>query len=326
MFEIASTHRKKWDATRGRRQPITLVPVARGALKGKRIFTMGSCFALEIRHQMAALGFDTYPKYFDIAVDPSQAMIGKLPMRDNINHYNISSILQEFENIERPVILPDYFIDLSRYDSFAKHLRLFVRTIRKGLEGNERRFTARWQDPFRKQCYSTQRDILASLSSAVTEKIREGAAKADIFIFTLGMTETWVDKVSGLTVCNSYGAQVDEELFDFVDLSIADTTAKIDRLISLVRTINPDADIIFTVSPIPLERTAKNESVVVANAGSKAKQRGAISEIVAKHDGVFYFPSYEFAQRPEFYTDDGRHPAPAEVGEIIKAFMGWYEG
>ena len=329
MFTISSKHNTKWDQDLGRAQPISLVSINRGSLSAKKIFTMGSCFALEIRRQFAELGYDTYPRYYDIKFDPSQAMISKLPELDDISHFSVASILQEFENIvgPGPVLSKDYFFDLTQDDSVTRQIRLFLRTVRRTLRGKPQpTFEAKWQDPFRKHVFAKDVGTLESISNAITEKIRAGAENADVFIFTLGMTEIWLEKKSRFVVCNSYGGRVDEQLCEFKDLSLADTIEATTRLVSNVQTINPKSDIVLTVSPIPLQRTAKNESVVTANALSKAKQRAAVAEVCSQFDNVFYFPSFELSQDEDFFEADGRHVTPSKVNYIVDNFLHWYEG
>lgn len=329
MFTIGQKHHTKWDADSGRAQPISLVPISRGSLDGKKIFTIGSCFALEIRAQLADLGYQTFPRYYDIRFDPNRGMIGKLPHMDNINHYSVASILQEFENIAgpKPIISKDNFFDLDKQDSVYRQIRLFVRSIRQTIKGQQKaNFQAKWQDPFRKHVYAEDLETLENLSGGITEKIREGAETADLFIVTLGMTEIWLDKKSKLAICNSYGARVDEALCDFKDLSLNETQEKLAQLVRTIRQINPKADIVFTVSPVPLQRTAKNESVVTANAHSKAKQRAAVAEVCTQFENVFYFPSFELSQDADFFEADGRHVTRSKVNYIVESFLRWYQG
>ncbi|MEX2129060.1 MAG: GSCFA domain-containing protein [Xanthobacteraceae bacterium] len=325
MFEIVRHHRTKWDASAGAEQPITLVPINRGPLAGKKIFTVGSCFALEIRHELAALGYDTFPKYFEIEFDPTKAMVGKLPERDNINHYSIASVLQEIENIAapKPIFSREFFYDLSLQDTVTRQLKRFVKSI---VSSNQGRFDAKWQDPFRKQVYATELNLLEALSNEISEKIREGARNADLFVITLGMTEVWADRKSGLVVCNSYGARVDEHLCEFVDLSVGDVVRMAGDAIRRIRQLSPRADVVLTVSPVPLQRTAKSESVVTANSLSKAKQRVAAAEVCSQFENVFYFPSFELSRDADFYVQDGRHVARAKVSHIVECFLRWYQG
>lgn len=323
MFVLSDSHQIKWNSNNGRHQSISLVPLKRGALAGKKIFAMGSCFAVEIRHRLTKLGYDVYPKYFDLSFDPKKVSVGHLPEYDNVNHYSIRSMLQEFENLNEDLYKKELFYDLTQSDNATKKIKRFVRSI---LSSNKRSFNAGWQDPFRKHVYAENLDSLTEVSEAITEKIRDGAAVADVFIFTLGMSEIWQDKKSGLAICNSYGGDVDEHLCEFVDASFQDIKQQIFKLVKLVRKINPAADIVFSVSPVPLNKTYKEDSVVVANSLSKAKQRVAVDEICCESENAFYFPSYELSLDDDFFEGDGRHVCTQKVEHIVKSFVEWYEG
>ena len=259
LLQVATKHRITWDEGAGQSQPISILPLHRGPLSDKRIFTIGSCFALEIRHELTDMGYSTYPRYLDIEFDSERVAISQLPERDNVNHYNIASILQEFENIasDTPIFLSDYFYDFSGSSADVAMIKRVARTI---VSSNGARFEANWQDPFRQHLYAENRELLEAASAAVTEKIREGAETADVFVVTLGMSEIWVDKKSGLAVCNGYGRKIDGHLCDFVDLSSTQTIEMTTRLVEIIQGINRHADIIFSVSPVPLKRTAKSES------------------------------------------------------------------
>jgi hypothetical protein len=92
---IQDRYNESWKGThRGSR--ITLV---RSPIFGcnDKIMAIGSCFALEIRSALKKIGFDVYPKYFDIQFDRKTQKPAKLPDRDDINHYNTFTIRSEFE-------------------------------------------------------------------------------------------------------------------------------------------------------------------------------------------------------------------------------------
>jgi len=327
MFKIDQKHHRRWDVTLGREQPITLRPINRGSLAGKNIFTMGSCFALEIKHQLIKLGHAVDPRYFDIDFDWNTSSVGKLPERDNINHYNIASILQEFQNIVAPEPLyhPDYYYDLSKKNQINRTIK---RIVRAAFGSKNMRFDANWQDPFRKQVYAVTKETLQKNTEAIAEKIRIGAQRADLFIFTMGMTEVWIEKKSGLVVCSGYGGDVDEHLNSFEDLSYEKVRRMLVELITLVRKLRPNADIVFSVSPVPLSKTMKDESLVVANGVSKMKQRLALDEVLPQFENVYYFPSYELAlaQGKDFYEDNGMLVKATTVSYILDHFMRWYQG
>ena len=89
-------------------------------------------------------------------------------------------------------------------------------------------------------------------------------------------------------------------------------------MVALVRSINPSAKFIFTVSPV---RHLKDG--FVENQVSKAHLISAIHE-VAKRDEVSYFPSYEIMMDElrdyRFYTKDMVHPNEIAVDYIWEKF------
>ena len=47
-----------------------------------------------------------------------------------------------------------------------------------------------FQDPYRKKCYATSKDLLARMSDNITQRIRDGIEQADLYIITLGFIST----------------------------------------------------------------------------------------------------------------------------------------
>src|SRR5438874_1725678 len=63
-----------------------------------KIFTIGSCFAVEIRRALARKGFEVFPNYMGVAFDRSTQIFDKIPEREAIAHYDTFVIRQEFES------------------------------------------------------------------------------------------------------------------------------------------------------------------------------------------------------------------------------------
>jgi hypothetical protein len=61
------------------------------------VFTIGSCFAREIRVALEGLGVRVTPDYADVAVNLQRSRIDDLPKDPRLNHDNSFTILQEFE-------------------------------------------------------------------------------------------------------------------------------------------------------------------------------------------------------------------------------------
>jgi hypothetical protein len=79
-----------------------------------------------------------------------------------------------------------------------------------------------------------------------------------------------------------------------------------------------------TVSPVPLAATAEDRHVLVATNYSKAVLRVA-ADMLARLDGVAYFPSYEIIMSPSsrdaHFDDDLRSVREAGVEHVMRLFF-----
>ena len=92
--------------------------------------------------------------------------------------------------------------------------------------------------------------------------------------------------------------------------------------VRLIRSVRPDAPIVFTVSPVPLTATFTQQDVFVANMESKSTLRVAAAEVCRSFEGVHYFPSYEVCTAiGDVYEADGRHIKRHVVQSIVKLFL-----
>lgn len=128
------------------------------------------------------------------------------------------------------------------------------------------------------------------------DTIRHAVRSADLFIFTLGLTESWRNRKSGLEyqLCPGTSAgHFDSDLHEFVNCGYVEVRENLDAAIALLRQLNPEIRILITVSPVPLVATKSGEHVMVATTYSKSVLRAVAGECRASHDFVDYFPSYE---------------------------------
>jgi hypothetical protein len=149
-----------------------------------------------------------------------------------------------------------------------------------------------------------------------------------VFILTLGLSEIWVDKVSG----RAFWRAVPLHLFDpsrhaFRVSSVGENLANLAAICDLVAKHVPDASIVFTLSPIPLMATFRPVSCITANAASKAILRVAIDELMRSgRKGVHYFPSYEIVKDVyvDAFQEDYRHLKPPVIDFIMSTFARHY--
>jgi GSCFA family len=77
--------------------------------------------------------------------------------------------------------------------------------------------------------------------------IQRAVSSLNVFVFTLGLTETWVSCVDGAAypLCPGVGGgKFDEARHAFVNLSVSEVVADTEAAIDLIRAVNPKACVI----------------------------------------------------------------------------------
>lgn len=152
-------------------------------------------------------------------------------------------------------------------------------------------------------------------------KVNSLVLKANIIVITLGLTEVWEDKSSGITLNFSPSPKLLSKYpdrFEFKTLTFEEVYTHIEKTIQLLSLCNPKAKKILTVSPIPLESTFCEQDVVVANSQSKSTLRSAVGEICKANKDILYFPSYEMVMNNKnAWMDDLRHVKGEFAHKII---------
>lgn len=158
--------------------------------------------------------------------------------------------------------------------------------------------------------------------------VRKVFSDADVFIFTLGLTEGWVSRADGAVfpVCpGTVAGTFDPERHAFVNFTAAEMTADLDAFIGGLRVVNPSVRILLTVSPVPLVATATDSHVLCASTYSKSALRVVAEDAARKHRRVTYFPAYEIVTGPQapdrYFATDRRHVTQEAVDVVMTAFL-----
>jgi tetratricopeptide (TPR) repeat protein len=298
-FREGEPNRAWKDAERGRKFAVRHTPLI---CKDTRIFAIGSCFALEIRHELMRRGYNVFPKYHGIQFDPATQILNSLPDRDNINHYDTFTIRQEFEQ------------------AFAKsHFQPsdFWTVQGRGINRVMKRDEV-WQDPYRKNVYAADQAGIQELSAKIDACLAEGIEEADVYVITLGLIEAWKNTANGLYACTYPGvggAHADLHVAGF-----AENYENLRRVCELIFTRFPEKHIILTVSPVALESTFRDVDVVLANMESKTTLRAVAGQICREFPNVHYLPSYELFMYHDLFHDNGRHATRDGVAIVLDLF------
>jgi hypothetical protein len=175
--------------------------------------------------------------------------------------------------------------------------------------------------------YENPDDILR-LRRAHLKAVAEMFTSLNVFVFTLGLTEVWESRQDGTAYPTAAGTIIgehDSAKYQFKNLRYQEIYEDLKAFIELLRTVNPGARVLLTVSPVPLNATASPDHVMVASCRSKSVLRAVAADIVDDIPNVFYFPSYEIiASHPArgmFFEPDLRNVNEAGVNLVMKHFF-----
>ncbi len=286
-------------------------PVGRFALKigpQTRVATAGSCFAQHIARHLKASGFNYYV-----------AEAGHPLISDEIRTaHSYGTFSGRYGNIYT-----------------ARQLRQLI----ERAEGEFSPVEAPWieadgtvRDPFRP---AVQPGNFASVAEMEADRrmhlkaVKRMFETLDVFVFTLGLTECWRSREDGAVfpLCPGVeGGSFDPDRYEFYNQTVGDVIADMESAVAYIARINPQAQIILTVSPVPLMATAAtDEHVLTATTYSKSVLRVAAQALKDGHENVHYFPSFEIItgayNRGQYYADDLRNVTEEGVSHVMRLFL-----
>lgn len=257
--------------------------------KSTKVFTIGSCFALEIKDYLIRNGYNVLVN--DENRDtPEPKLIW----------YNSHNILYEFERLTGE----------------------FVQDVEDIWFVNNK-----WQDPYRRCLFANTKEELWEKIKTINKKMEYGILNAELLIITLGLTEVFFQK-NGKAICASPGyANGGGQNCDFVATKFDENYNNIKKVFNIVKKINPNCKIVLTVSPVPLGSTFRGIDHLVANTESKSILRSVAGQISEEFENVFYFHSYEIANnypKEKVFIDDARHVKKEFVSIIMDEFKKYF--
>lgn len=284
--------------------PVVAVPFK--ITREDKIATAGSCFAQHISKRLSAAQYN----YF-VVESGYPRMPDALRTRFNYGTFsarygNIYSARQLLQLMNRAY---DEFVPTEPFWRSGSH----------------------WVDPFRP---FIQPNGFETLQEAELDRaqhlwaVRALLETLDIFVFTLGLTETWICKEDGsvLPVCPGCGVGTfDADRYAFKNFEVEEIIADLSSFMKKLRRVNPNARVILTVSPVPLVATYSGNHVLPATTYSKSVLRVAADRIARSEENCVYFPSYEIVtgafNRGQYFEKDLRSVSEAGVDHVMKVFF-----
>ncbi|KQR77652.1 GSCFA domain-containing protein [Rhizobium sp. Leaf341] len=163
--------------------------------------------------------------------------------------------------------------------------------------------------------------------------VRKALTEADVFVFTMGLTEAWADKRDGAVypiAPGVAGGTFDPDIHAFKNFTVTDTIEDMNYAIGRIRAINPGVRILLTVSPVPLNATYEPRHVLQSTVYSKSVLRVAAQALVDADPLIDYFPSFEIITAPQnggkYFGGDMRSVEEAGVQHVMDVFFAHYTG
>lgn len=271
-----------------------------------RIVTFGSCFAQHIGRALVQRGFSWF------SAEPAPRGLSEA----NARLFNYDIFSARTGNIYTTSMLLQWV----RW-AIAKQDAPAVAWEAKG----------RTYDPFRPAIepngFKTKAEMVANRQASIAA-FRMCVKTARYFVFTLGLTESWVDGEGGYeySLCpGTVAGEFDAGRHLFKNHTVAEVRDSLIAAMDGMRRLNPDLRFILTVSPVPLVATNSDNHVLVATMESKSILRAAAGQVVRERDDADYFPSYELISSPTvkgtFFEPNQRSVSPHGVAFVISKFF-----
>lgn len=300
-----------WKKEPGIADPAAFDPVGRMPFtlsRQDKVVTAGSCFAQHVARHLTFAGFNHL-----VTEQPHPVLHAKIIADFNYRVFsarygNVYTARQLLQLVQRAY---------GQFTPVADHWP-------QGKEG-------RVVDPFRPQI---QPDGFSSAAELAADRevhlaaVRQAIEAMDVFVFTLGLTEAWIDRRDGAVfplAPGVAGGVYDPDIVEFENFDEAETATDLIAALQLIRSFNPRVKIILTVSPVPLNATMEDRHVFLSTTWSKAVLRIAAEKAVRTVANTCYFPSYEIITAPHvrgrYFAADCREVLDAGVRHVMGLFF-----
>jgi GSCFA family len=171
-------------------------------------------------------------------------------------------------------------------------------------------------------------DTVIHLRNLHLEHVREMFLELELFVFTLGLTEGWESTGDHTmypsapgTICGTFN----ERLYGFRNFTYPEILSDLKSFWASLKLINQKAEMLLTISPVPLTATASGNHVLVASTYSKAVLRAVAGDLTKIDPNIHYFPSFELISthpsRGTFFDPNLRTVSEAGVNYVMNHFF-----
>ena len=225
-------------------------------------------------------------------------------IKAKLDYYQFQNRLNPFGTIFNPVSIKNIFQHIVHQQLFTEKDLFFHQSFWKSFELHS------------KFNQADQEVLIKTVNNEIQTSFQYLQQSQCLFI-TLGTAWIYRHKKSGVIVSNCH--KIPQSEFDKQLLSPTEIIDSLKDLIQLAKKINPNINILMSISPI---RHLKDG--FIENQRSKAHLLTAVHQVIDKHQ-VIYFPSYEIMlddlRDYRFYKNDFLHPNDLAVDYIWEKFQ-----
>ena len=223
---------------------------------------------------------------------------------DKLSYFKFQSIQNPFGILFHPKAIENLITNTSNKKVYSSDDLIYQNEIWHSFDAHSSLSSA------------SENELLNKLNVAISltnKKIKE----ASHIVITLGTS--WVYRYIEIDTIVANCHKIPQKKFLKELLSVSEISESLARSISLIKSMNSDAAVIFTISPV---RHLKDG--FIENTQSKSHLIAAIHTLVNKQD-VSYFPSYEIMMDElrdyRFYAEDMIHPNKTAINYIWRKFI-----
>lgn len=271
-----------------------------------RVVTAGSCFAQHVGRALRTAGFnviDTEPVPASLSDKVANEFGYRLYSARYGNIYTARQLIQLLDEVEGKV---------KPADPVWERGGRYFDALRPGVEP---------------EGLPSPEDVAAHRAQHL-KAVDEAFAQADLFVFTLGLTEAWMHTASETvypTAPGTIAGTFDPAIHSFVNYSFPGVLRDLQAFRARMMARNPSIRFLVTVSPVPLTATASGQHVEVATAYSKAVLRAVAGTMAERFANVDYFPSYEIItsqnNRGVYFETNRRSVTAQGVATAMSLFL-----
>ncbi len=276
--------------------------------KTDKIVTAGSCFAQHVGRTLRQNGFNVVEK------EPASEDPRKLTGREAAHGYGLYSARYGNLYTARQLhqILQEALGLITPADPVWESKGRFYDSLRPNIEPDG------FDSP----------DAVRKARKIHLQRVKEAFVEANVFVFTLGLTEAWIHRETGqiyATAPGTIAGSFDPKLHAFKNFRHHEIIEDLRATLALLKGINPGLRVLLTVSPVPLTATATGDHVLSATTYSKSVLRAVAGELRNDHPEIDYFPSFEIITSlragASFFEENLRNVTEDGVALAMRTFL-----